>query len=86
MINGTRNSLMYDGYRRAVFFKKNKEKYFKKVFYSKKRPLDNLLDKFYFSLKHKQPRNDMRLAYKTMKILFQIENEMKSKLNLNIRG
>ena len=84
MINGTRNSLLYDGYRRAVFIKKNKGKYFKKVFFSKKRPLENLLDKFYFSLKNKQSKNDMRLAYKTMKIIFQIENEMKSKLNLNL--
>ena len=77
IIKGSKATLLYDGYKRAIFIKKNNNKYFKRVFYSKIDPLENLLRLFYLSLKKKYHRNDIHLAYKIMRVLFKIENKMK---------
>jgi hypothetical protein len=82
IIKGSKATLIYDGYKRATFIKKNNNKYFKKVFYSKIDSLENLLKLFYFSLKKKYHRNDIHLAYKIMRALFKIENKMKSEFVL----
>jgi len=77
IIKGSKATLIYDGYKRAIFIKKKNNKYFKRVFYSKIDSLENLLKLFYLSLKQKYYRNDTHLAYKIMKVLFNIENKMK---------
>ena len=82
VIKGSKAKLIYDGYKRTVFVKKNNNKYFKKIFYSKIDSLENLLRLFYLSFKKKYHRNDTHLAYKIMKVLFKIENKMK-RIHLN---
>ena len=77
IIKGSKATLIYDGYKRATFIKKNNNKYFKRVFYSKIDSLENLLKLFYLSLMKKYHRNDIHLAYKIMSVLFKIENKMK---------
>ena len=84
LIKGSKSTIIYDGYKSSVLIKEKKDKFFKKVFSSKTKPLDNLLDLFCLSLKNKQAKKDINLAYKTMKILFQIENKMKDKLSFKI--
>ena len=77
IIKGSKGTLIYDGYKRSIFIKKNNNKYFKRIFYSKIDSLENLLKLFYLSFKKTYHRNDIHLAYKIMKILFKIENKMK---------
>jgi predicted dehydrogenase len=77
IIKGSKATLVYDGYKRSVFIKKNNNRYFKKVFYSKIDSLENLLKLFYLSFKKKYHRNDIHLAHKVMTVLFNIENKMK---------
>ena len=86
IIKGSKATLIYDGYKRAIFIKKKNNKYFKRVFYSKIDSLENLLKLFYLSLKKKYHRNDIHLAYKIMKVLFKIENKMKRTLILNTKN
>ena len=86
IIKGSKATLVYDGYKRAIFIKKNNNKYFKKVFSSKIDSLENLLKLFYLSLKKKYHRNDIHLAYKIMKILFKIENKMKTEFVLTTKN
>ena len=77
VIKGSKAKLIYDGYKRSIFIKKNNNKYYKRIFYSKVDSLENLLKLFYLSFKKTYHRNDIFLSYKIMKILFKIENEMK---------
>ena len=77
IIKGSKGTLIYDGYKRYIFIKKNNNKYFKRIFYSKIDSIENLLKLFYLSFKKTYHRNDIHLAYKIMKILFKIENKMK---------
>lgn len=86
VIKGSKATLLYDGYKRAVFIKKKKNKYFKTVFYSKVDSLENLLKLFYLSFKKKYHNNDIYLGYKIMKILFKIESEMKKKFLLSTKN
>lgn len=79
IIKGSKATLVYDGYKRSVFIKKNNNKYFKKIFYSKIDSLENLFKLFYLSFKKKNHRNDIHLSYKIMTVLFKIENKMKRK-------
>ena len=77
VIKGSKGTLIYDGYKRSIFIKKNNNKYFKRIFYSKIDSIENLLKLFYLSIKKTYHRTDIHLAYKIMKILFKIENKMK---------
>ena len=86
IIRGSKATLIYDGYKRAIFIKKKNNKYFKKIFYSKIDSLENLLKLFYLSLKKKYYRNDIHLANKIMKVLFKIENKMKKKFVLSSKN
>lgn len=86
VIKGSKATLIYDGYKRCILVKKNNNKYFKRIFYSKVDSLENLLELFYLSLKKKYHRNDIHLSYKIMKILFKIENEMKKNFLLAIKN
>ena len=83
VVKGSKATLIYDGYKKNILIKKTNNKFFKKIFHSKIDPFENLLKLFYFSLKNKYSRNDIHFAYKIMKILFKIENEMKNKLKFS---
>ena len=65
-----------------MLIKKMKNKVFKKVKYSYMDPFDNLINKFSHSLEKNLSKNDIFLSYNLMKILFKIEEEMKSKMDL----
>ena len=82
-VKGSNATLVYDGYKKNVLIRKNSNKFFTKFFHSKIDPFENLLKLFYFSLTKKYKKNDIHFAYKIMKILFKIENEMKNKLKFS---
>ena len=81
-VEGSKGTLVYDGYKKNMLIKKMKNKVFKKVKYSCMDPFDNLINKFSHSLEKNLYKNDIFLSYNLMKILFKIEEEMKSKMDL----
>ena len=83
VVKGSKATLIYNGYKKNILIKKTNNKFSKKIFHSKIDSFENLLKLFYFSLKNKYHRNDIHFAYKVMKILFKIENEMKNKLKFS---
>lgn len=78
-INGSKATLIYDGYKKNMIIKKCKGKSPKKIFYKNIHPCENLLRLFYFSIKNGFYKNDIHFTYKVMKILFIIDNELKNK-------
>ena len=81
-VQGSKATLIYDGYKKNMLVKKIKHKVFKKIKYKHIDPFDNLINKFSLSLEKNFYKNDIILSYNVMKILFQIEDEMKNKMNL----
>ena len=81
-IQGSKGTLIYDAYKKNMLVKKIKNKVFKKVKYTHIDPFDNLINKFSLSLKGDFYKNDIFLSYNVMKILFQVEERMKCKMDL----
>ncbi len=65
-----------------MLIKKTNKNNFKKVAYNLIDPFDNLINKLYLSIDTKFHNNDVHLSYKVMRILFQLEKEMKKNVNL----
>ena len=78
-VTGSRAILTYDGYKQKVLIKKNNNKLFRNIIFKKVKPLENLLQCFYYSIKSKSKINDIHFGHKVMKILFEIENKIKKK-------
>ena len=83
-IQGSKAQLIYDGYKKHNLTRKNNKSFPKKIYYEKIEPLKNLLRLFYFSIKHKSNKNDLKFAYRVMKVLFKIDNDMKKKLGIHL--
>ena len=83
-VKGSKATLIYDGYKKNMLMKQCKGKSFKKISYKKINPCENLLTKFYFSIKNKFYKNDVHFTYRVMKVLFKIENELRNKLKFNL--
>ena len=81
-VKGSKATLVYDGYKKNMLIKKIKNKSFKKVKYIYIDPFESLINKFSLSLEKDLSKNDIFLSYNVMKILFKIEEEMKSKMDL----
>ena len=82
-IKGSKAILVYDGYKKNKLIKSTNKKIFKSVFFKKITPMENLLQKFYYSIKNKSNVNQINFGYKVMKILLEIEYKMKKKLLLS---
>ena len=83
-IQGSNATLIYDGYKKNMLKRKNRGDSFKNIYYKKIEPLQNLLGAFCFSITGETNKNDLKFAYKVMKILFKIDGDMKKRLRINL--
>ena len=79
-VTGSRAILTYDGHKQNVLIKKNNYKLFRNIIFKKIEPMENLLQYFYYSIKNKSNISDINFGYKVMKILFEIDNKMRKKI------
>ena len=79
-INGSKSTIIYDGYKKNMLLKKTKkDKFYKKIYYKKLHPIQNLLNKFYLNIKSKSIHNDMLFSHQVMKILIFIERQINNR-------